>query len=76
MTVKSYPVQRHVPVTFNMEVPPPPPRELPPPWSVQHVMGKHIRGENVRAPRLISNGWVAGAVWERCGNEDGRTFSR
>ena len=25
MTAKSYPVQRHVPVTFNMEVPPPPP---------------------------------------------------
>ena len=26
MTAKSYPVQRHVPVTVNMEVPPPPPR--------------------------------------------------
>ena len=25
MTAKSYPVQRHVPVTVNMEVPPPPP---------------------------------------------------
>ena len=25
MTAKSYPVHRHVPVTFNMEVPPPPP---------------------------------------------------
>ena len=24
MTAKSYPVQRHVPVKFNMEVPPPP----------------------------------------------------
>ena len=37
MTAKTYPVQRHVPVTFNMEVPPPPPgggvyvpREIPP----------------------------------------------
>ena len=26
MIAKSYPVQRHVPDTFNMEVPPPPPR--------------------------------------------------
>ena len=30
MTAKTYPVQRHVPVTFNMEVPPPPPAGLDP----------------------------------------------
>ena len=38
MTAKSYPVQRHVPVTFNMEVhlPPPP----PPP-------GKFVRAKTI-----------------------------
>ena len=38
--------------------------ETTPTLGGQHIMGKHIRGGNVRAPRLISNGWVAGAGWE------------
>ena len=39
------------------------------------IMGKHIREKKAPPPRLISNGWVARAVWEWGGmHGDGASF--
>ena len=60
MTAKSYPVQRHVPVTFNTEVPPPPPPGIQG-WQRQKkgiVMSKNGTNDVLYMLIIITNAFI------------------